>query len=174
MVTDPFKAYYHLAPPFLNRFEKHTLDWEDILGSESKQVLQEVTQWAKSLCTEVVQFGPRGNANPATTFSLQNLFYGYHWQYMSSLVAVLGYAPKKDSIHAIVGKCKSELMWMIRPEAIVHILWATVTKRYAITIDNKAKPKVGMALRNRCIHSLSNTWLSIKCSHWLSWQKNKK
>lgn len=128
MVTDPLNAYYHLAPPFLNRFEKHTLDWEDVLDKNARQVLKEVTEWAKLICNEVeIYVGP--NNNSENSFSLQHLFYGYHWQYISSIVAAeFGNIPNTN-LRAIVEQCKKQLMFMLNPEGFVQILWNVVDPR---------------------------------------------
>jgi E3 ubiquitin-protein ligase RNF213 len=42
VVVDPLDAYLRLPPPFLNRFEKHRMDWGDILPPHAKGVVEKV------------------------------------------------------------------------------------------------------------------------------------
>jgi hypothetical protein len=72
VVVDPLDAYHRLAPPFLNRFEKRTLDWSDVLSVVEINVVKDINCWANDICTEVnvavLHSLHAGNSNQVSSF----------------------------------------------------------------------------------------------------------
>lgn len=58
VVVDPADAYHKLAPPFLNRFEKHRLDWQDVLPSYAERIKLEVILFLIRLVSFGSDFSP--------------------------------------------------------------------------------------------------------------------
>eukprot|EP00026_Physarum_polycephalum_P000039 Phypoly_transcript_00039.p1 GENE.Phypoly_transcript_00039~~Phypoly_transcript_00039.p1 ORF type:complete len:2184 (+),score=253.33 Phypoly_transcript_00039:2045-8596(+) len=136
VVVDPLDAYHRLAPPFLNRFEKHRLDWTDVLPLKAKEIVAKVMAWLHAICEDV-----NGNAAPhSLPFSLQSLFYGYHWQYVPSCVAARIQGSPMASLpeHAIVSRCKQDLMRMLRPDGALKVMRIVARSQLLPTPSAKA------------------------------------
>ncbi len=116
VVVDPYDAYFRLSPPFLNRFEKHTLDYIDVLdGRDQKDILTELISWVVDLCKQVT-------LSIKQPFQPQQLFFGYHRQFIASLVASV--VPQKG-VKETIEECKSALQRMIKPEGLIQLILST-------------------------------------------------
>ncbi len=107
VIAEPAAVYQKMPSPFLNRFEKHTLAWADIvLNKEASLELQEWVSDLDAICS-------RGSGAP------KHCFLGYHRDIPYSLVALALH--RSSSNQHPTKLCKSLLMWMVRPESLVSL-----------------------------------------------------
>jgi hypothetical protein len=108
VIVDPEEAYYHLPPPFLNRFEKHTLEWSDIIA-DKHYLVQQTSEWLHQRV-----------AIAKTEPVWQELLIGYHQDTLYSLVATLIERGLNSDQLLYAAKCS--LLWLIRPTGLLYHL----------------------------------------------------
>ena len=118
VVVEKDDAYNKLSPPLLNRFEKHVLEWPDVIFDRHKALLERVTCFATSIAT-------LGNASevsgPSKSRHLRAAFCGYHFDMFSSLVSIVYSGLGETSIcnaNDLFVECARRLLWITTPETI--------------------------------------------------------
>jgi len=88
IVVVEFSQVSHLDPPFLNRFEKQVLTYENILTGLQKEAVEILKSW----CEHLAGLTPNSeHSNDETVFKVHDLFAGFHEDTLPSLV--LHYLP---------------------------------------------------------------------------------
>jgi hypothetical protein len=90
---------------------------------------QQVMQWLNAICEAV-------NGNASLQFSLQNLLFGYHWQYIPSCVAACIQTSSNLANfqeQKIIVECKHDLMQMLRPDGVAKVMKVVATSRQHAT-----------------------------------------
>lgn len=108
VIVDPEIAYYYYPPPFLNRFEKHCLNWDDILSEKDKKIFCNVQHWSNTICKKC-------------DIPISSLFLGYHNQYFYSLIIFLK-KTNKLSLESI----KKKLLKLINPISLPKIMGSVI------------------------------------------------
>jgi len=118
VVTEISDAYYRLAPPLLNRFEKQIFLRKDLMVKEDEALLNRLIKFWESVsaamknpdaAAEAAEGGPRPIA-------------GYHSELLSSLVFVLRRRHEnKLSVEQLLEQAKRMLTLVLTPEAVCMI-----------------------------------------------------
>lgn len=131
VIVDTYEAHHLLPAPFLNRFEKHALNWSDMLNSElGRKTVTEVKNWVDSICG--MQRRGQNSSAPGDLgefMSPHDLFFGYHAQFLHSLVATVVRDMHHENLtekgENLVTICQNRLMWMLKPEGVLKILYSS-------------------------------------------------
>lgn len=107
VIVSPEESY-SLPPPFLNRFEKHTLDWKDTLSSSAQELTQQLQGWIQELCRISPQLSP------------SFLFLGFHNSFLHSLANTIT-ETEKDFKEAFE-RAKESILWLLKPEGLALFL----------------------------------------------------
>ena len=100
-------------PPFLNRFEKQRLRFEDVLDQKEKDIAEEIVEWA----TRFIQL----ESDTKSSFSIKDGFLGFHEETIPSLVKSVKYQNPSLSKSSIIEACKAELLLTCTPDAILRL-----------------------------------------------------
>ncbi|XP_053405686.1 uncharacterized protein LOC123566607 [Mercenaria mercenaria] len=109
VLVDESKVDY-TDPPFLNRFEKQILSFADVMDYEESNLVSELEKWIESITT--IEGKP---------FSKCNALPYYKEELIISLVLFFKRKTVQSDIGLLLEKCKTELLWMLRPEVIVRL-----------------------------------------------------
>jgi hypothetical protein len=96
--------------------------------------------WLQAICEDI-----NGNAALGSLhFSLQNLLFGYHWQYVPSCVAasIQVYPLATSPEHTIVAHCKRDLMRMLRPDGTLKVMKVVATSQLLSTASSVQRGSV--------------------------------
>ncbi|KAL3853052.1 hypothetical protein ACJMK2_016635, partial [Sinanodonta woodiana] len=102
----------HSDPPFLNRFEKQSLQYSEILGDENAKVVLELNHWVNSV-TSV----------SGKHFSPEDIIPIYSTDMISTLVLYISdmLPSEYQSVQKKIKSCKLTLLQVMKPEAIARI-----------------------------------------------------
>ena len=108
----------HKDPPFLNRFEKQCISYEDILQDRprTRELIEVLQKWVRDV-SNVVDSATENNFLP------EDAFLGYHDNTLPSLVLqIIGQAPRLDQWDRVTEEqCKKQLLWTAAEDTIVRI-----------------------------------------------------
>ena len=108
-------------PPFLNRFEKHFLSFEDILNRRQQEILGSLEEWITQVTT--IQ-----NNQPLIT--INHIFINYSKDKLGLLVLEYSEANEGNSSdQAILEQCKYELISLATPDLLVIASLSEVDKK---------------------------------------------
>ena len=127
VVTELSDAYFRLAPPLLNRFEKQIFLRKDLMTKADEALLARVNKFWHTL-NELMNAGktvqdedaleeaqrPRTMLNTASHRPIA----GYHPELLSSLVFTLRKRHVDRSLDELVEMAKRALTWVLTPEAV--------------------------------------------------------
>ncbi|KAL3853050.1 hypothetical protein ACJMK2_016633 [Sinanodonta woodiana] len=102
----------HSDPPFLNRFEKQSLQYSEILGDENQKVVSELEHWVASV-----------SSIAGKHFTPEDIIPIYSKDMIPSLVLHVSSKPHSDSqtLQRKIEACKVTLLPVMKPEAIVRL-----------------------------------------------------
>ncbi|KAL3853049.1 hypothetical protein ACJMK2_016632 [Sinanodonta woodiana] len=102
----------HSDPPFLNRFEKQSLQYMEILGDENQKVVSELKLWVASV-----------SSIAGKQFTPEDIIPIYSEDMIPSLVLHVSSKPHSDSqtLQRKIEACKVTLLPVMKPEAIVRL-----------------------------------------------------
>ena len=104
-------------PPFLNRFEKQCISYEDILQDRprTRKLIAELDEWVQNVATVM-------DKDTETLFTPADAFLGFHDNTLPSLVLhVLGQDGPDEWDRTTAQQCKELLLWTAAEDAIVRI-----------------------------------------------------
>jgi len=136
-----------MDPPFLNRFEKQILTFDSILTDDQKLLVNELTNWIKSLTTISSQ-------NKAEAIAISDLIITYNDEFVPSIVLV-HYKPNK-SHQEILDSCKRDVLSVCSINLIVYSILSEmyqnsrdeVTKTHKIFFDEQYHDSLNQYLTN--------------------------
>ncbi|CAG8448239.1 7322_t:CDS:10, partial [Acaulospora morrowiae] len=105
-------------PPLLNRFEKQRMTMNDVLTINQRELVDQLTDWAKQMST----YSGSGNFIPShKRFTLNDLFIGFDPDETipSLVIYVKKNYPQLDD-EEILEKCKETLIWIATSDGIVR------------------------------------------------------
>ncbi|XP_060586935.1 E3 ubiquitin-protein ligase rnf213-beta-like, partial [Ruditapes philippinarum] len=101
-------------PPFLNRFEKQYIRFLDVLTTEQKNLVDQLKEWIKGL--KDIQ---------ERSYDFTDMFPVYSDDLVPSLVLKTEREKEKiglvDESISVIDRCKTKLLWIFKPEAIVRL-----------------------------------------------------
>jgi hypothetical protein len=111
-------------------------------------------RWLNTICEEVNRNYIDNNSHP---FSLQNLLFGYHWQYVPSCVAARLQAQSFTSFHEqqIVADCQRDIMWMLKPEGVLRVMHMVAASNNITSIPTSASSTPANSSTNSASSSLA-------------------
>jgi serine/threonine protein kinase len=107
----------NLDPPFLNRFEKQCISYDDVLQRrpQTKALIKRLDQWVKGV-SEV------SDDSTWAAFAPRDGFLGFHTNTLPSLVlAIIGQDGADEWDHHIEEQCQEKLLWTATEDMIVRI-----------------------------------------------------
>jgi len=135
VVTEISDAYFRLAPPLLNRFEKQIFLRKDLMTRADEALLNKLSKFFENL-NELMNAGVKTDEevdaieeliSRGTESSSKNRpIAGYHAELLSSLVFTLRKQMASKSSDEIFEEAKKRLVWVLTPEAVC-IAAATLT-----------------------------------------------
>ncbi|XP_033637667.1 uncharacterized protein LOC117298493 [Asterias rubens] len=98
-------------PPLLNRFEKQTLTFMDVVNDQQKAVIASLRKWVEDISTI-----------PNMQFTPKQAFLGYHNDTLPSLVFshCRDVKPEEMEVDKIVQLCKHDLVKIAPPDAVLR------------------------------------------------------
>lgn len=128
VVTELSDAYFRLAPPLLNRFEKQIFLRKDLMTKADEALLARVNKFWHTLC-ELMSAGKtvkdddaleEAMERPGTMLNTQSHrpIAGYHPELLSSLVFTLRKSHLDKSLDELAEMSKRALTWVLTPEAV--------------------------------------------------------
>lgn len=102
-------------PPFLNRFEKQLLTFDDILSPRHQRLLEALKRWVEDISS--IELAPH---MPGANFRPNDMFVGLHNDTLPSLVLLHSNQEDTKSDEQILEQCKSDLIWISNSDAIVR------------------------------------------------------
>ena len=135
VVTEIHDAYFRLAPPLLNRFEKQIFLRKDLMTQEAEVLLTRVSDFWRQLCECMGQGRGEAGEGEADLDALAEApareaavaprlrpVAGYHRELLRSLVFTLrrraAGREARASVEEQLGKAKRLLTWVLTPEAV--------------------------------------------------------
>ncbi|WAR10217.1 R213A-like protein [Mya arenaria] len=97
-------------PPFLNRFEKQYLSYSDVLTEKEMHLKTQILEWVDMI----------GNIKEKT-FAKLDIFPFYNEEMIVSLVLWAKQACSDTTVADYIERCKNELMWIMKPDAILRM-----------------------------------------------------
>ncbi|XP_060598064.1 uncharacterized protein LOC132751874 [Ruditapes philippinarum] len=107
VIVDERKLDY-ADPPFLNRFEKQYITYDNLLSKDDKDVATELDNWLDNMCTII-----------GKSFEKKDILPIYNNALMKTLVLKQRRLTSKTKYFK--SRCKEEMLWLFRPEAIVRL-----------------------------------------------------
>eukprot|EP01046_Picozoa_sp_COSAG06_P043487 COSAG06_NODE_5702_length_3313_cov_2.543559_1_plen_631_part_10 len=107
----------HKDPPFLNRFEKQCISYEDILQARprTRELIAELYEWVQKVSTVM-------DKDTETLFTAADAFLGFHDNTLPSLVLhVVGQDTPDEWDRTTAEQCKELLLWTAAEDTIVRI-----------------------------------------------------
>ena len=106
-------------PPFLNRFEKQVLRFDDIIQEEQKQLIKELNHWIHEFC--LIYNSP---------FKEEDSFVGINPELIASLVYQTTKIEISGSLskNEIFQKITNALLWLVPPDAILRMTQSKFAK----------------------------------------------
>jgi energy-coupling factor transporter ATP-binding protein EcfA2 len=122
VIAEKFDAYTKLAPPLLNRLEKHILERKHLIDPQATQILNKLKQFTLLIQQGVGNVRAVSEENSAVS-SLRSCFIGYHAETLSSLVQSIPsyHLAQLNSFDSLVSECVSKLLWLTTPETICKL-----------------------------------------------------
>jgi hypothetical protein len=108
-IVDKADAYRHMAPPFLNRFEKQVLDRHHMLASPQIRLADRLKRFAEALL-------------PLSDASMRGAFCGFHADSFASLAQTVIGTVLVGAEHNVSEE--QEAAWFAK--AVQYLLWITV------------------------------------------------
>lgn len=102
-------------PPFLNRFEKQLLTFDDILSPRHHRLLEALKCWVE----DISSIEPAPHISGAN-FRPNDMFVGLHSDTLPSLVLLHSNQEETKSDEQILEQCKNDLIWISNSDAIVR------------------------------------------------------
>eukprot|EP00931_Biecheleriopsis_adriatica_P017997 TRINITY_DN1271_c1_g1_i1.p1 TRINITY_DN1271_c1_g1~~TRINITY_DN1271_c1_g1_i1.p1 ORF type:complete len:4782 (+),score=1057.93 TRINITY_DN1271_c1_g1_i1:65-14410(+) len=128
VVTEISDAYFRLAPPLLNRFEKQIFTRKDLMSPKISGLLSRVNDFWRKL-NEMMNDTAQEEAEDAMTeeagrlegkaaASVKRPAAGYHPELLASLVFTVCKRNPEKSDAELFDACKKTLTWILTPEAV--------------------------------------------------------
>jgi len=112
VIVDPLRARL-LPAPFINRFEKHRLEWADISAPFLPEI-NKLTQWITHISAQIGSWQrPKDNQDSS---SQKPCFLGFHKDSPHSLLTIIHQTHSGESTPLKLAK--SRLLWLLRPECL--------------------------------------------------------
>ncbi|CAK0875561.1 unnamed protein product, partial [Prorocentrum cordatum] len=127
VITEISDAYFRLAPPLLNRFEKQIFVRRDLMTKPDEALLSQLQRFWELLASAVLESAggaAAGEEQPSEAAEAGGgqvcVVVGHHRELLSSLVFALkrGSSGSERSIDELLGEAKRLLAWVMTPEAI--------------------------------------------------------
>jgi len=134
VVVEEHDAYFNLAPPLLNRFEKQVFHRRDLMTKADQALLARVAQFWEVLVGLTVR--KPGLARGATTSTAARIAIpGFHQEMLASLVFSLRRRRLTDlSPDDMFVEARKSLVWALTPEAVC-LMAARRTTQQAVGFD---------------------------------------
>ena len=158
-------------PPFLNRFEKQVLNFQDMLQVDEHEIVQTLQEWVK-----------RVSEIPGYSFAETDAFLGYHEDTLVSLIKELPnkemLASTEETRHSIEDMCKLTLLLTCPSDAIMRLyacdipgrddlvqdyLQLPLCKGLKSTLDEILSGKLDVVSSERCKKMICYTYSNIHC-----------
>eukprot|EP00439_Symbiodinium_sp_Y106_P033514 s1540_g4.t1 len=131
VITEISDAYFRLAPPLLNRFEKQIFLRKDLMSKSDEALLARVTKFWVTLnelmnagktlkdedALEEASRAPTASGTMLNTASHRPIA-GYHPELLSSLVFTLRKTHPNRTLDELVEVAKKAITWVLTPEAV--------------------------------------------------------
>ncbi|CAE7766394.1 rnf213a [Symbiodinium sp. CCMP2592] len=131
VITEISDAYFRLAPPLLNRFEKQIFLRKDLMSKSDEALLARVTKFWVTLnelmnagktlkdedALEEASRAPTASGTMLNTASHRPIA-GYHPELLSSLVFTLRKTHPNRSLDELVEVAKKAITWVLTPEQV--------------------------------------------------------
>eukprot|EP01050_Picozoa_sp_SAG11_P006049 SAG11_NODE_455_length_9324_cov_2.103415_2_plen_322_part_00 len=105
----------HAAPPFLNRFEKHSLNYIDILADHHHTMLHDLTQWMHDLFGSAIIDSK--TFEPASVFMCYNDNRSLPSLVLLAMPLVHMERPSREAVALAFTTCQEKLAWTLTRDA---------------------------------------------------------
>lgn len=127
VLIDQYKVDFS-DPPFLNRFEKQLLRFQDVLTEDQQNLIYELRCWVEGVST--IQ-------GLESQFSESDMFIGFHDDSLPSLVLL--HSKNTDNFFGkseeILKKCKDDLMWVASPDGVLRMQKCVLLKEDSLEVQ---------------------------------------
>ena len=105
--------------PFLNRFEKQSLHFEEVMSPIQKTACEQLTSWAMDVST---------TTDSSLIFDEKDMFVGFNADTIPSLVLHHGH-DKEKPFEELISKCKDDLVLTATPDGILRSLKSRLAEK---------------------------------------------
>eukprot|EP00741_Cyanophora_paradoxa_P020194 tig00000219_g19493.t1 len=140
-------------PPFLNRFEKQVISYEDILTEEQQSLIRTLKHWVNDISTCTVQGSSFVSEHPERSFC------GFNQDTLPSLVRL--YAGERiESREIVLERCKADLIDTMTEDCVVRL---TLTR---LGSDPDAARRITEIYRREQEHGSLAAFVSSAVAKW--------
>jgi len=145
VLVDEQKVDY-TDPPFLNRFEKQVLKFEDIINSDLTSLIDELTQWVVEFCNI-----------PQYKFVLEQSFAGFNKDTIPSLVYQITNNQKQGHQSDLsLQLCKNALLWLVSPDAVLRLSKSMLAMKNPSEVGNIQREYLNLRVHEGLCLALRN------------------